>query len=205
MDRGLLRERHPPHRTSSLATLGLALLAGSVSCFAQAAPTAKRAHDISVFAEYARLHPDYGPPLNGLTVGFDVAHPIRFRWVTPALEVRANYAGETVLAGEELVIGGLRLGLNVVSSERFKPYLNFLVGAGQINFHYAEPYTKDNSMIYNYGAGFDYELVRNFALKIEFQHQAWDLGQKTSDLRDTLAPSSYNAGLSYRIPSWRRH
>lgn len=198
-----MRESNSAHYIGPFAIL-FSLVAGSVPCFAQAAPAATRAFDISVFAEYARLHPDYGPALNGLTVGFDVAHPIRFRWVTPALEARANYAGETVIAGQELAVGGIRLGLNLVPSERLKPYVNFLVGAGQINYDYAEPYTKDNSVIYNYGAGFDYELIRNFAIKLEFQHQNWDLGQATPDSRFTLTPSSYNAGVSYRIPSLRK-
>ena len=190
-------------RRSLPFVLSVVLFATSKCLLAQAAPAASRSLDVIVFAEYERLSPDYGPSLNGLTAGLDIGHPIHIRWILPALEIRANYAGETVAVGEESVAGGLKLGLNLVSSPRIRPYVNFLVGAGQINFNNAPPYTKDNSVLYQYGAGIDYEIVANFALRAEFQHQNWDLGRLLQG-KDSLTPSAFNLGLSYRIPSFHR-
>ena len=187
-----------------VAVLTLLTTAASNSC-AQAAPTASEALQINIFAAYARLNPDYGTAmLNGLTFGLDFSHPIRTRLVSPALELRANYAGETIAAGEQVAMGGVRLGSPILSTPRLKPYVNFLVGAGQIDFpNNAPTYSRDNSVVLNYGAGVDYVLERNFSLKLEFQHQNWTLGRQTADARFTLTPSSYNIGLSYRIPALR--
>jgi opacity protein-like surface antigen len=184
--------------------MGLAALLCPERARAQARPTADRGLDITVFTEYAYLNPDYGTVnLKGLTLGFDFARAIGPRWITPALELRANYAGETSAAGEESAMGGLRAQFNVSRSGRFRPYGDFLIGVGQINFNNVAPYTKDNSIVYNYGAGAEFDVVGGFAVKGEFQAQHWDLGRYYTG-RDTLTPTSLNIGVSYRLPFGRR-
>ena len=54
----------------------------------------------------------------------------------------------------------------------------------------------DNSIIYNFGGGVDIDLIRNFALRVDYQHQLWSLGQETN----SFAPNLLLFGVQYTIP-----
>lgn len=94
----------------TLKAAALAMLFGITSwpLLGQAVPTAQKTGDLSVFALYTRLTPDYGPTSNnGLTFGVSYLRYTRW-WVNPAVEFRAKIAnGATV--DEKTIGGGIRL------------------------------------------------------------------------------------------------
>ena len=167
---------------------------------AQALPVRTKGADISVFGTYTRLWPDYGPQKNnGATFG---AFYTRYlRWFSPGVEFRVKIAdGETV--DEKTYGGGVRVEKPI---GRFRPYADFLISAGTINYHFrappikpnGQPYLSDSSVVYTYGGGLDYDLTKSFSARAEFQGENWSMGGYTPI---TLTPKMWSFGLVYRLP-----
>ncbi len=188
------------------------ILAACISTEArgQAAPTASRGSDLVVFVEYQSLNTDYGGEThNGIIGGLDYSKFFMDSRLVPSLELRANYAAEHQLSGEQVALGGLRLDLRLRSHPRLHPYVNFLVGAGQIDFVIAPVtptgvYSRDNSIVYNYGAGASYGIGHGLELQAEFQHQNWNISPGSQ--KGTLTPASFDAGARYHLhfPTFHR-
>lgn len=165
---------------------------------AQATPVAVRKAEISAFAAFTRVTPDYGPFSNkGFTFGVDYLRPVRW-FLKPSLEFRGTFTpGETV--GERTLGGGLRVEHPVW---RIHPYADFLVSAGTITFTHpsidsrGRLYKSDDSIVYTYGGGLDYDLTRRWAAKIDYQGEHWNLGSAAQ----TLTPQVLTIGVVYRIP-----
>ena len=170
---------------------------------AQSMVTADKSMDVSAFGGYLYLNPDYGRSGSGVAAGADLTRYFRWR-VAPSLEVRGNYASAPAVS-ESTVLFGVRLKTDF--RRRIHPYVDFLAGGGRIVF--AQPpipsYTQDKSVVYSYGGGLDIDVHRNFAAKIDFQVQNWNMGpnsvikgNQTADF--TLAPTALVVGITYRIP-----
>jgi opacity protein-like surface antigen len=190
---------------------GLILAAScAISAHSQATPTAYRTSDLAVFFEYQSLHTDYGGEVhNGIIGGLDYSRYFLNSLIVPSLELRANYAAENQLSGEQVALGGVRLDLRLRSHPRLHPYANFLIGAGQIDFVYTPVtptgvYTRDNSTVFNYGAGASYGIGHGLELQAEFQHQNWNISPGST--KGTLTPASIDAGVRYHVhfPSFHR-
>lgn len=180
---------------SSLPCLVLLLFA----CFAaiprdasaQASTTAQKTEDISVFGGIEFANPEYGPDNNtGGALGVDFTRYFRHLPVQPSLELRANF-NDGPFADERSYLFGLRAGYQY---SRFNPYVDFLVGPGNIHYPLNYGYTGDNSIVYDYGGGLDIDLLRNFSLKLDVQEQRWNTGTFV------FTPVIGIVGVTYHIP-----
>jgi len=174
----------------------------------QAAPTSQRKAEISAFAMYSRLTPDYGPTNNnGMTLGANYTRFTRW-WVKPSVEFRYKIANG-VTADEKTVGGGIR---GVKQIGRFSPYVDFMVSYGTLNLHLpnppvlpdGSPYTSDTSIVYSYGGGMDYRLFGNFSARGDFQYEKWYLDKYAIPYKPlSLSPYSVNVGVVYTLPFGR--
>jgi opacity protein-like surface antigen len=164
------------------------------SAHAQTAPVAFKTSDISVFAGYQNLHPDYGTfRNNGFVVGADFTRYLAIR-VDPSLEVRYNYATGKV-GSEKSLEAGIRAQTDF---KRFHPYLDLLGGVATVNFSrvYGNPtYTHSNGPTFSFGGGVDFDIYHNFQVKVDYQQQQMYFAQNI-----TLTPRPLSVGLTYRIP-----
>lgn len=176
-----------------VAAVAACVLVFSASAAAQATPTATKTADLSIFVGYVTAQPDYGPFRNsGGTLGVDFTRYFHFP-VAPSLELRANFANGTTV-NERSYLAGLRVQADI--RQRVHPYVDFLVGPGNIHFNFPNNgYTGDNSIVYSYGGGVDFDLVNHFAAKVDWQGQHWNTGSNS-----TLTPSLLLFGFSYRLP-----
>jgi opacity protein-like surface antigen len=198
--------------TQKLDVRYLSLLLFAITFFvaprvlAQSKITADKSMDVSVFGGYLFTDPDIGRRSdrgNGISVGADVTRYFGWR-VAPSLEVRSNYAAAP-FASESTALVGLRLKTDL--RRRFHPYADFLIGGGRIAFTNppAPGYKSDKSLVYDLGGGMDIDVHRNFAAKVDFQGQSWDMGISPSvtgsqTKRFTLVPVGLMVGVTYRIP-----
>lgn len=82
----------------------------------------------------------------------------------------------------------------------FRPYADFLFGYGIIKYERPQivngkPYTSDNSLVYTYGGGLDYELSRHWAIRADLQRQRWKVG----DNNPAFHPVQMSLGVRYRF------
>ncbi|MBS1801208.1 MAG: hypothetical protein JSS95_15455 [Acidobacteria bacterium] len=170
--------------------------------YGQALPTAQKTGDLSVFALYSRLTPDYGPTSNsGLTFGASYLRYTRW-WLNPAVEFRAKIANGTTV-DEKTIGGGIRLEKQF---GKYHPYADFLVSAGSINFHLknppilpdGKPYLSDGTVVYAFGGGLDYDLTSKFAFRGDYQYEKWYL-DKNPGTPLHLTPNGWSLGVVYRI------
>jgi hypothetical protein len=191
-----LRSRRLRVRTA-LCIASIASLIAAVSVArAQAVYTADRVNGFSVFGAFSELDTDYGAKDRGYLVGGDLTHSIRFHVITPSVELR--YTGSSSPAITESSFSG---GLKIEHAfHRFHPYADAMIGYGSITY---VPYHQgDNSIIYGVGVGLDYNVMHQFAVKIDAHEQFWKLGQATSE----LTPQSVSVGILWRLPtSFRRN
>jgi hypothetical protein len=92
---------------------------------------------------------------------------------------------------------------------RFRPYGNFYLGTGDVNF--GSSATGDNSIVYDVGGGVDYHVNSRINIRLaDFQYQFWNLGTHTYPAglvpgepsfkyATTLQPYTLNFGLLFRI------
>ncbi len=157
---------------------------------AQARTSASKTQDVDVFGGVEFANPQYGPNNNtGAAVGIDFTRYFRIP-IQPSIELRANFNRGTY-ANESSYLVGFRAAYQY---RILTPYVDFLVGPGNIHYPLNVNYTGDNSTVYNYGGGIDIEAVRNFSLKLDLQQQNWNTG--TFAFKPVLGI----VGISYRIP-----
>jgi len=174
-----------------LASFAVLMLIAVPSAFSQATYTADRTNGFSVFGGVSELNTDYGVNDNGYVFGGDFSHAIRYRAILPSLEVR--YTGSTGNAiTEKSFMGGLKV---ETKFHRFHPYADVLVGYGVINV--VPVNFSDNSIAYGAGVGVDFNVTKQFALKVDAQEEFWKLGQATA----ALTPQMVTVGILYRLPS----
>ena len=183
----------------------LFFLADGRPLHAQARPAAERPADLSVFALYNRLDPDYGQDVNnGFAFGLDYTRYPNW-WVKPSLEFRGRYNSGRVVT-ESVYSGGIRL---VKPIHEFHMYGDVLFGAGSIKYNYpsvpilpnGKPYTSDGTTVLSVGGGVDIDLWRDFSLRGDYQYEWWRLDKYTPIY---LNPYAYSFGIVYHIPIHRR-
>jgi len=167
---------------------------------AQATATRSREADASTFVAYSRVTMDYGAPGDGVTVGANYTRYLPF--VSPSLEIRFKTASG-ITVGERTFGGGLRL---EHQWSYFHPYADFMVSKGTITFadknDIGSNGTGSNgSIVYSYGGGVDYDFADQWAARVDFQGERWNLNE-TPAL--TLAPRALSIGILYRIRLHRR-
>lgn len=157
---------------------------------AQASRTASKTQDISVFGGAEIANPEYGPDNNsGIALGADFTRYFHFP-VQPSFEVRANFNRGTY-AYENSYLVGVR---GAHSFRVLTPYVDFLVGPGDIHYPLNTFYTGDNSTVYNFGGGLEAGLFQNFSLKLDLQKQRWNTGTYR------FQPVVGVIGVTYHIP-----
>lgn len=161
----------------------------------QATATRSREADASGFIAYTRLSPDYASAGNGVTIGADYTR--YFRLVSPALEIRYKIAPAPAVT-ESTFGGGLRLEHQF---SYFHPYVDLLVSKGTITFanknYIGSNGTGSNgSVVYSYGGGVDYDFADQWAARVDYQGESWNL-HETPPL--TLTPRALSIGILYRI------
>lgn len=186
---------------TSMLLLAIILFASPSELFAQSTVTADKSMDVTIFGGLQHLDPDYGRSGYGFTAGADLTRYFHFP-IAPSFEVRGNYAHANFVT-ESTQLFGFRVKTDL--RHRIHPYADFLIGAGEIHFDQplAPGYTHDGSVVYSYGAGVDYDLYKNFAAKVDFQGQSWNMGPESAApgaANFTLAPTTWVFGLAYRIP-----
>ncbi len=178
--------------------------AGTNLCksYGQAMTTASKSAEISAFGGYLVSKTDYGPAAKkGIAAGGDFTIFPRFP-VAPSLEVRGQEAVGPYVT-EKSVMAGLRVQKDL--RQRLHPYVDFLIGAGEIVYH-PEPYPDyhaDKSKAYSFGGGINIDIARHFALKFDAQRQNWNFGanqalQPNGDY--TLTPITAMVGVTYTVP-----
>ena len=180
-----------------VALLTLACSFEPQSVQAQAQSTAIKSLGLSVFGGVTALDPKFGVTTRevGYLVGGDVTYHLRLFDVS--FEARDTNA--TGFSADESTYGG---GFKFERAfRRFRPYIDFLVASGNIKFDHPEiygstTYTHDNSFVYDFGGGVDYDRIRNFAIKVDVQGTRWQLGTE----RPTFYPYNGSVGILYRIP-----
>jgi opacity protein-like surface antigen len=190
--------RPDPSRITIFSLLTLLLIVlYSQSLGAQGIPTASKEAAISFFGAYSRVYTDRNSQKdNGFTFG--VAYTHYFDWfLTPSLEVRGKIAnGGTV--GEKTFGGGIRVEHRL---KKFSPYANFFGSYGKITFTQPNTsgpgpsYRYDDSTVYSTGAGLDYYITSEWAARVDYQFEHWNVG-----LHNTFTPQIFSIGVLYRIP-----
>ena len=188
------------------AAVLLAVLAVSPrTAQAQAEATAVKSIGLSVFGAATFLNPKFGSTTGeiGYAVGGDITR--HFRIVDISFEAR--YTSATGFSADEATYGG---GFKFERRfNRFHPYVDFLVASGTIKFDHPEiygstTYTHDNSFVYDFGGGVDYDVVRNFGregstCRGSAGRLAWRGLPSTPTTRpwalSTASPSAISAGV----------
>lgn len=161
----------------------------------QAAPTRSREAGASAFVTYSRLDPDYSTGGNAVTVGGDYTR--FFRFISPSIEGRFK-TGSGPAVTETTFGGGIRVETQI---KYFHPYGDFLVSDGLISFAKKEYIGSNgkgsnNSLVYSFGGGVDYDFADRWAARIDFQSESWNLHSVPTV---TLTPRIYSVGILYRF------
>jgi hypothetical protein len=118
--------------------------------------------------------------------------------LTTSIELRGTKAPGT-LVSEKTLQGGVKVAFN---SHHLHPYGAVLFGGGGINFTPPAPlepgyvYTSDSSFLFLYGGGLTFDVLRDWSVLADYQHQSWNLGF-TPPI--TFTPQSVSLGVVYRV------
>ncbi len=133
-----------------------------------------------------------------VTAGGDLAF-LTYRKLRPVIEVRGTYPFyEGQVDKQKSFAGGLKV------EKQFgplRPYANFLIGRGQINFKKGLQegnllYTKTVTTVYSPGLGVEYDVRPQWSAKVDFQYQYWDTPAVASG---SINPKALSAGVVYRF------
>lgn len=210
----LIRSQQSPYERSRLIplprfrqrTLRLLLLPFTAAFFlsgvvhAQSDATAVQPLGISAFGGATGTWTNISGGRNlGITAGGDVAF-LSFRRIRPVIEVRGTYAvHKGQVDAQKDVLGGLRLEHQIGA---FRPYVNFLLGRGAIDFEnggYLNGgylYLRTVSLVYSPGLGVEYDVTHHWSAKADFQYQHWGTPAVPSGV---VNPRVLTAGAVYRF------
>ena len=159
---------------------------------AQASSTASRTEGVSVFGGVVIANPKFGPEhADGGQLGFDLTRYFARLPLQVSLEGRANVYGDAYVK-EHSYLFGARAEYTIHGF--VSPYADFLVGPGTVHYPMFPTYPYDNSVVYNFGGGFDIGHVHNFTLMLDVQQQLWNTQTYIFN------PVIGTIGLRYDIP-----
>ena len=133
-----------------------------------------------------------------VTAGGDLAF-LTYRRLRPVIEVRGTYPFyEGQVDRQKSFAGGLKVEKQIGV---LRPYVNFLVGRGQINFKNGLQqgnllYSKTVTTVYSPGLGVEYDVLPQWSAKVDFQYQYWDTPAVASG---SINPKALSAGMVYRF------
>ena len=148
-----------------------------------------------VGGEYSNFLPDFGPPyrLTGFCVFVDLN--VKPRWDVEAEARFLPFNGFYDEAQDHYLIGPK---VELVRLGKLRPYAKLLVGLGQNNF----PFTIGTGryLALAPGAGADYWLTRNIALRAEYEYQFWPSAPGIAgEPSNGMKPSGFSAGFAYKL------
>jgi hypothetical protein len=163
----------------SNAVLLIAVGAHPDRCFPQSIPVATQQIQLSAFGAATPISTGLGPGNNlTVTAGADIAF-VGLRRIRSIVEIRGNYpiAGGNVDKQKSFVAGPVI----EYTVGRFRPYADFLIGKGAINYLSGgyifgrEKYISSSTVVHSPGVGVDYSMTHHFGLKADLQYQRWDV------------------------------
>ena len=135
----------------------------------------------------------------GVTAGADLAF-LTYRRLRPVIELRGNYPFyEGQIDRQKRFTGGLRVERQIGP---LRPYANFLVGRGEIDFSKGGLqrgnllYIKTVTNVYSPGVGVEYDVLPQWAAKVDLQYEYWDTPAVASG---SINPKALSAGVAYRF------
>ena len=181
-----------------LAAVALVSLAGE-QARAQSSATAVQPLAISAFGMGTGTWTNVLGGRNlGITAGADLAF-LTYRRLRPVVEVRGTYPiYEGQVDRQKSFLGGLRVERQI---GLLRPYANFLIGRGEIDFKNGLLrdnllYIKTVTTVYSPGVGLEYDVLPQWAAKIDLQYQYWDTPAVVSG---SINPTVLSAGVTYRF------
>ena len=177
----------------------LAALSATPLARAQKDGTVTKSAEISAFAGFTNIDPDYGISRNnGFTLGADYTRFFHFP-VAPSFEIRANHTSGIAIT-EESILFGLRL--EAPFRQRFHPYATVLYGGTKVLFKFppTPTYTYDQTSAISLGGGLDFDVTRNFRAKFDYEQQFENFGANSVNPDFTLTPGGFTVGVVYRVP-----
>jgi hypothetical protein len=148
-------------------------------CFSQSIPVAAQQMQLSAFSAVTPISTGLGQGKNlTITAGADIAF-VGLRRIRSVVEIRGNYpiATGNVYKQKSFVAGPVI----EYTVGRFRPYADFLIGKGAINYlgggyiFGSHKYISSSTVVYSPGVGLDYSITHHFALKADLQYQHWDV------------------------------
>jgi Outer membrane protein beta-barrel domain len=184
-------------RITALVLFFLAALT-TATAHAQNDPTASQYLRLSAFGGATGTYTGFDDGRNlGITAGADLNFG-RYFGLYPSAEVRGTYPiHDGGIDAERNILGGLKVEKRF---GRFHPYVDFLVGRGQIDYENGG-YTREQityhqtiSKVLSPGVGLDFDVNHYFALKADFQGQRYD-----TPFGDHPHAKALTAGVVYRF------
>jgi hypothetical protein len=161
------------------AILLMAVGAPLYRCSPQSIPVATQQMQLSAFSTATPIFTGLGHGNNlTVTAGADIAF-VGLRRIRSSMEIRGTYpiAAGNVDKQKSLLAGPVI----EYPFGRFRPYADFLIGKGAINYlgggyiFRTEKYISSSTVVYSPGVGLDYSITHHFALKADLQYQHWDV------------------------------
>ena len=148
-------------------------------CFSQSIPVAAQQMQLSAFSAVTPISTGLGQGKNlTITAGADIAF-VGLRRIRSVVEIRGNYPIATGnVDKQKSFVAGPVIEYTV---GRFRPYADFLIGKGAINYlgggyiFGSQKYISSSTVVYSPGVGLDYSITHHFALKADLQYQYWDV------------------------------
>ena len=189
---------------------GLALFAAigtlAHTAHAQAVPAGTQKLQLSAFAGATGTFTDFEGGKNlGITAGADLTF-LFFRTFRPSFEARGTYPiDKGQISGQKNFLLGPKVEYPI---GRFHPYVDFLIGRGEIDYH--DPgfvfgntlFISTNTVVYSPGVGLDYNLTHNLAVKADAQFQHWNTPVTASG---AIHPTALTLGAIYTFDFNPRH
>ncbi len=182
-----------------LAMLIVLVATGGSDALGQSAATAVQPLGLSAFGMGTGTWTNVLGGRNlGITAGGDLAF-LTYRRFRPVIEVRGTYPiYEGQVDRQKNFLGGLRVERQIGP---FRPYANFLLGRGEIGFKNGLQlgnllYIKTVTTVYSPGVGLEYDVLPQWAAKVDLQYQYWDTPAVASG---SINPKALSAGVVYRF------
>ena len=193
------------YKSAFVLALSTAIVFTGANASAQSTPAGTQQLQLSVFAGATGTYTNLEGGKNlGITAGADLTF-LAFRLFRPSFEARGTYP---IDGGDISSQKNFLLGPKVeYPIGRLHPYVDFLIGRGEIDYH--PPfvvgnlqYLSSNTVVYSPGVGLDYNLTHHLAIKADAQFQHWNTPVTASG---TLNPKAYTFGAVYNFDFNPRH
>lgn len=189
------------HKSFFAPAVLLAILStASVAVAQEALPTASRTLQLSAFGAVGGDFTGLSGGKNFLVLaGADLGLP-NWRAIRPTIEVRGTYpADHGLVDSQKSILAGLKT--DFLPNHRLRPYADFLVGRGEMNYRLGYlynnlVYTLTTTNVYSFGGGLDYDLNEHLVVRVDGQVQRW--GYAPTPSGDVYAKVGI-AGIAYRF------